>query len=82
MCTGPGSGQGQSPRIFNRLRDFRGSYEAVPVALYLGVYARSLKGVSQRFEPFGELLGPFDQGGLWSGGQFDLPAVDDLVGQQ
>ena len=24
MCTGPGSGQGQSPRIFNRLRDFRG----------------------------------------------------------
>ena len=24
MCTGPGSGQGQLPRIFNRLRDFRG----------------------------------------------------------
>ena len=40
---------------------FVASYRAVPVAFYLGVHARSLKGVGQCFEPFGEMLRPFDE---------------------
>ena len=43
-ASGPGSGQGQSPRMFNRLRDVRGSYRAVPVASYLGVDGRPAQG--------------------------------------
>ena len=82
MCTGPGSGQGQSPRIFNRLRDFRSSYEAVPVTPYLGVMVALLKGVGERFEAFGDALAADDQRRIERFGQFDLAPVDDLVGEQ
>ena len=57
MCTGPGSGQGQSPRIFNRLRDFEATYRAVPVGPYLGALTLALKGVGERFEARCERFG-------------------------
>ena len=62
---------------------FVATYRAVPVAAYLGVRARLLKGVGQRFEPFGETARPFDQFRRPgpSGISNSLP-VDDLVGQQ
>ena len=58
MCTGPGSGQGQSPRILIASGIFVGSYRAVPVASYLGVDGLFLKGVGERFQPLGERLDP------------------------
>ena len=61
---------------------FVSSYEAVPVADYLGVLVRSLKGVGDRFEPCGQSVGARDQFGIGPGRDFVLPAVDDLVGQQ
>ena len=61
---------------------FVASYRAVPVELYLGAHTALLKGVGQRFEPFGEAVGPFDQPVVGSLGHFELAAVDDLVGEQ
>jgi len=43
---------------------FVASYRAVPVALYLGVHVRLLKGVGQSFEPFGEKPGPLHEFGI------------------
>src|SRR5688500_9349904 len=81
MCTGPGSGQGQSPRIFNRLRDFEATYRAVPVSLYLGVLAFALKGVGEGFEAPSERLGALREARVENGG-FGGALIDQLVGQQ
>ena len=40
---------------------FVASYRAVPVSFYLGVYVRSLKGVGERFEPFGQPGRPLNE---------------------
>ena len=82
MCTGPGSEQGQSPRIFNRLRDFRSSYEAEPVTPYLGVMVSLLKGVGQRFEAFGDAFAARDERGIKRFRQFHLAPVNNLVGEE
>lgn len=58
MCVGPGSGQGQLPRMMYRLRDFRkSSCRAEPAAPYVGVRTRVLKGFEcARGALSGELL--------------------------
>ena len=66
MCTGPQwkqSGPDRDSPLGYLIASgiFVASYRAVPVALYLGVHARSLKGVGQCFEPFGEKLRPLDE---------------------
>lgn len=38
---------------------FVATYRAVPVAPYLGVYLRLLKGIGDRFQPFGKAFGAF-----------------------
>src|SRR4029453_6126499 len=57
---------------------FVATYRAVPVAFYLGVDAGLLKGTGERFEPFGEPLGSFDQLVVGALGHFELAAVDNL----
>ena len=54
----------------------------MPVLPYLVLNLVSLKLARQRFEPFGEKLRSFDQLGIGSARDLDLPAIDDLVGQQ
>jgi len=61
---------------------FVATYRAVPVAFYLGVYTGSLKGLGQRFEPFGQASGPFDERIVRPFWHFKLPPIDDLVGEQ
>ena len=49
MYVGPGSGQGQLPRMMYRLRDFRkSSCRAVPAAPYVGCRACRLKGFARK----------------------------------
>src|SRR4029453_5354929 len=61
---------------------FVATYRAVPVAPYLGVRARSLKGVGQRFEPFGQTVRPIDQFLVRALGNLEFLPVDDLVSEQ
>src|SRR5436190_11994001 len=61
---------------------FVATYRAVPVGTYLGADARFLKGIGERFEPFGEPLRPFDQFVVRALGNLKLATVDDLVGKQ
>ena len=66
MCTGPQwkqSGPDRDSPLGYLIASgiFVASYRAVHVTLYLGVHARSLKGVCQSFEPFGEKLRPLDE---------------------
>lgn len=57
MCVGPGSGQGQLPRMMYRLRDFRkGSCRAVPANHYVSVHKAALKGLEHAGRP-GAILG-------------------------
>jgi hypothetical protein len=61
---------------------FVATYRAEPVSTYLGVDDRFLKGVGERFEPFGESSRPFDELCIRAIGKFEFLAVDDLVGEQ
>jgi hypothetical protein len=61
---------------------FVASYRAVPVASYLGVNARLLTGVGQRFEPIGQALRSSDELVIGTFGNLELTPIDDLVGEQ
>ncbi len=88
MCTGPGSGQGQLPRIMNSLRDVQASYRAVPVDPYLGVRRLILKRLGERLEAACQPLGARGKLGVWScrlHGCWGAPTIallDQLVGEQ
>src|SRR3546814_9647857 len=74
MCAGPGSGQGQPPRMSYRLRDvLKSSYRAVPVRLYLGVMGRGLKCGGQRLHPLRQPLQRLGDRGIGRG--FYRPAA-------
>lgn len=56
MYAGPGSGKGQLPRKYNRLRDIKGAHRAVPVSPYLGCASPALKSLGDLLHPIGEPL--------------------------
>ena len=64
MCTGPQceeSGPDRDSPLGYLIASgiFVATYRAVPVAPYLGVYLRLLKGIGDRFQPFGKAFGAF-----------------------
>ena len=61
---------------------FSCSYEAEPVAPYLGVLRVALKGVGKRFEPIGDAGRALDGLGIGAGVDLVGAAIDDLVGEQ
>lgn len=65
MCVGPGSGQGQPPRMCYRLRDvLKSSYRAVPVTPDLGTGLLALKSLGEPFRPFGQPFERLDESGV------------------
>ena len=87
MCTGPQwkqSGPDRDSPLGYLIASgmFEGSYEAVPVAPYLGVRGRLLKSIGKRFEPIGKVDASFDQRRVGPGRDNVVAPVDDLVGKQ
>lgn len=85
MWIGPGPGQGQPPRILNRLRDnAEARTEQYPSLVYLGGRRAALKMVGESFDAPGQLLDRICQRGIRIGRQRrDLAAANvvQLVGQ-
>ena len=81
MCVGPGSGQGQLPRMKNSPGDYIATYRAVPVRTYLGSLGHLLKSVCKLFQASRKRVCLLAEAFV-RGGRLDRPFLDQLIGQQ
>lgn len=83
MWIGPGPGQGQPPRICNRLRDnAEARTKQYPSPTYLGGWSPILKVIGERFDPGGKLLDDAGQRDIGIRRQLPTPQVVQLIRQK